>query len=626
MDSLIDCSEPRPDPSARSSKTLHVFRRVIGSASSASRVRVGFRAARFRRDRFVGNPPLGFQIVFVALCTLIATAVRFATLSLGGISRDEAQMIWIVRAESLREMIRFLVEHESHPPFYYALLRIWFQLFGDSERSAVSLSLLIGVVLVPVVYYIGARMFSYRTAAIACFLTAFAPALVEFSTRVRPYALFPLLCVSSHYLLWLGLRDRRARVWSAYVVVTTAFIYTHNWSWMAIAGQWIAVGCVFAYSTDSKRERIASIISFLAAQTAIAVAYLPWAPSFLRQASHAGYGPSRPNLGQAISSFFEVAVLDAGVSVPYLVAVLLGLAIAVRGESKDRRDAAALLIAGAGSAAAIAVAAILSIKSYLLIPHCILAVGPSIFLVVCRSIEVAARSRYAKFAVFVAAIVGLQFLRLDLAAARRPFKSNEAEAAKAIADRVEPNDRILVQPQWNASSFFYYYPIDAQRIDYPVVDFRGPIYYDDTARRLADEKAFEDLLTRIDDAARSRARIWFVVDSIAERRIMKIAEYPAKLDPKMDFVDLATIRVDQIRRRLTERYGPPRSIHRTNRVPLHPQTDEIQQVWLFDLDFDRSAAVDVNSPSIESPPDREPALTIAGRNRVESDHQVIKQQ
>ncbi len=593
MDRSLPSISSSPPASIETTPSRRFFRDESDSADST---RGDQKSGRFRDrvNRFMARRSIALQIGFVSLCTAIAAAVRFATLSLGGISRDEAQMIWIVRAESWREMIRFLVEHESHPPFYYALLRIWFQLFGDSERSAVSLSLLIGVVLVPIMYYVGVRMFSHRTAAIACLLTAFAPALVEFSTRVRPYALFPLLCVSSHYLLWIGLRDRRARVWSAYVVVTTAFIYTHNWSWMAIAGQWIAVGCVFAYSTDSKRERIASIIGFLAAQTAIAVAYLPWAPSFLRQASHAGYGPSRPNLGQAVSSFFEVAVLDAGVSVPYLVAVLLGLAIAVRGESKDRRDAEALLIAGAGSAAAIAAATILSIKSYLLVPHCILAVGPSIFLVVCRSIDVAARSRYAKFAVLVAAIVGLQFVRLDLAAARRPFKSNEAEAAKAIADRIEPNDRILVQPQWNASSFFYYYPIDAQKIDYPVVDFRGPIYYDDTASRLADEQAFEALLTRIDDAARSRARIWFVVDSIAERRIMKIAEYPAKLDAKMDFVDLATIRVDQIRRRLTERYGPPRLIHRTNRVPLHPQTDEIQQVWLFDLDFDRSATVDEN--------------------------------
>ncbi len=615
MDSSHSDRSPRSiRAKSRSASEAAPSKRFFGSNLDASQsTRDGHEPARFL-DRLISHPSIAAQIVFVSLWTVIATAVRLAAISIGGISRDEAQMIWIVRAESWREMIRFLVEHESHPPFYYALLRTWFQLFGDSERSAVSLSAAIGVALVPVIYYIGARMFSYRTAAIACVLTAFAPALVEFSTRVRPYALFPLLCLLSNYSLWLGLRERRARAWFAYVVATTAFIYTHNWSWMAIAGQWIAVGFVVAYSTDSKRERIASIVGFLAAQTAVAAAYLPWAHAFLRQASHAGYGPSRPNPGQGISSFFEVAVLDAGVSVPYLVAVLLGLAIAVRNESKDRSDAAALLTAGAGSAAAIAAATILSIKSYLLVPHCILAVGPSVFLVVCRAIDVVSRSRYAKFAVLVAVLVALQFVRLDLAAIRRPFKSNEAEAAAVIAERIKPNDRILVQPQWNASSFFYYYSIDAQRIDYPVVDFRGPIQYDDTARRLADDRAFQDLLARIDDAARAGARIWFVVDSTSERGIMKVADYPSRLDEKLEFADLATIRVAQIRRRLGDIYGPPRLIHRADRVPLHPQTDEIQQVWLFD--FDSTAAVDAISGSTQSRPPIDPAATLARRPTV----------
>ena len=179
--------------------------------------------------------PSVFAVFFL---TVAGGVARIAAASRGGLFCDEAQAIWIVRMPTWSSVASFLRHHESHPPFYYWLLRQWLGVFGDTERSAVSLSVVLGTILIPVVYRVSMRMFSERVGLIACALSTVAPLLFQYSTKVRPYSLLPLLCTLSIYYLWISLTEMRFRDWIAYVVSTLLLLFTHNWSWLVLAGEW----------------------------------------------------------------------------------------------------------------------------------------------------------------------------------------------------------------------------------------------------------------------------------------------------------------------------------------------------------------------------------------------------
>ena len=177
----------------------------------------------------------------VGAFTLLALVLRLALAGQGGMWRDEAQMLWIVRSETVRQLLRFLRDHESHPPLFYLLTRAWLGLFGDTEVAALALPVLLGVVLVLALYRTGSETFGRRTGLVAAALAASAPMLAWHSALARPYSLMPLLCLGSVAFLERGLRGGRLRTWVAYAAATLAMLLTHNWGWLVLAGQWAVV-------------------------------------------------------------------------------------------------------------------------------------------------------------------------------------------------------------------------------------------------------------------------------------------------------------------------------------------------------------------------------------------------
>lgn len=89
-------------------------------------------------------------------------------------------------------------------PFYFALLKLWVGVFGDSEAALRMPSLLAGVLLVPATYAIGERALSRRAALLGAALVALSPLHLYFSREARmymPLALLAALCMLA-YLRW----------------------------------------------------------------------------------------------------------------------------------------------------------------------------------------------------------------------------------------------------------------------------------------------------------------------------------------------------------------------------------------------------------------------------------------
>lgn len=150
------------------------------------------------------------------LCALIALAIalRWGDVFVHSYAPDQvfsvgvAQMGW-------GEMVR-TVAGDTHPPFYFALLKVWYLLTPDTLAWAQGLSLLFAVGWLWVTFRLGRDLFSPAAGWVALVCSAFAPYQIFWMHAARNHQLMPLavglvILLSYHYLarpgrgLWLGL-------------------------------------------------------------------------------------------------------------------------------------------------------------------------------------------------------------------------------------------------------------------------------------------------------------------------------------------------------------------------------------------------------------------------------------
>lgn len=137
-------------------------------------------------------PPVARLWTWTALLGIAALLLRLPTLSSRSLWLDETYSAWFA-AVPLPELWTVVPLYETHPPFYYTLLKGWIALFGSGEAAMRSLSVLAGVltvVLLPAcarLARLGAR--AERVALLAALLLALNANAILFAQQARPYAL-----------------------------------------------------------------------------------------------------------------------------------------------------------------------------------------------------------------------------------------------------------------------------------------------------------------------------------------------------------------------------------------------------------------------------------------------------
>ncbi len=171
----------------------------------------------------------------------------------------------------------------NHPPLHFGLLTVWARWAGLSELSIRYLSLLFGVLLLPVVYRVTRRIFDRPTALAAMAVATFSPLYVTYSQEARVYALLPLL-----YLLLVCALQRLVeademaspRLWLGLAIVEALMLYSHF-----IAALGVLYANLFLLIVWLRRRRL-SLRAWIGSQALVAALFAPWLYNVAR---HWGY-------------------------------------------------------------------------------------------------------------------------------------------------------------------------------------------------------------------------------------------------------------------------------------------------------------------------------------------------
>lgn len=136
------------------------------------------------------------------LIILLAFALRWHNLTDHSLWFDEAMSVhWAKQNVAKIIEVGFTLQEDRLPPLYYLMLKGWSHVFGLTEAGIRSLSVFMGVLLVPVTLNLAQRLFNRRVAWLAGLLVAVNPFLIWYSQEARMYApavLFGTLTIRSY--------------------------------------------------------------------------------------------------------------------------------------------------------------------------------------------------------------------------------------------------------------------------------------------------------------------------------------------------------------------------------------------------------------------------------------------
>ncbi|HEX3850735.1 MAG TPA: glycosyltransferase family 39 protein, partial [Polyangiaceae bacterium] len=188
----------------------------------------------------------------------------------------------------LRDSKQLLTPTEDRfRPLYFSLLYLWRTLGFHGEFALRSLSLLFGVLQIPVGYKLAERLGGARAGLVFALLLALDPMLIEFSQELRMYSLVPLVALLQAWaFVEVVARHAEGRpvlgAWVGFVLAGVVGVYTHFHYWFLIAG--------FAFAM-LRRRRDLPLKQGIIALAATVLLYLPNLPNLMRFQREAGGAP-----------------------------------------------------------------------------------------------------------------------------------------------------------------------------------------------------------------------------------------------------------------------------------------------------------------------------------------------
>jgi mannosyltransferase len=288
----------------------------------------------------IGSFPASFVMPVTIVLGLLAVSLFLRTNSLGeSLWMDEGLSIGI-SSQPLFD-IPGVLRVDGSPPFYYMLLSVWMDVFGNGPAETQGLSVAIALVSIPGGLWAGWSLFGRRAGLICAALCAVNPFLTAYAQETRMYSLMLVLSLlATAAFLHVFAYGRRGHL-PLFFVLLALMLYTHNWGLFLAAGLVCALVPCWYVSENRHSFWRDALIGFGGA----GLLYLPWLPTLLHQIQHTG-APwlNPPNFGAPVQ--ITRSLLGGGTpTVALLLAGGSGIVAVVQRRVDDKERTA--LIAGA---------------------------------------------------------------------------------------------------------------------------------------------------------------------------------------------------------------------------------------------------------------------------------------
>ena len=218
---------------------------------------------------------LGCAVLFMTMTTAIGLqqSVWF----------DEAYSIMLAKQPAAQ--LVHLTALDTHPPFYYLLLKAWASLFGWSEFALRSLSVMGAGLALLFASLTARRMFGARIALTALPFIVLAPFLMRYGFEIRMYSTAAFIGMAATYVLVRAVQTKQSReqwlLWGLYAVLVALGTYTLYY----IVLLWLAHFIWLVWTAKQEKTQLVRAPWLRAYLLSVAL-FLPWLPAFLSQISN----------------------------------------------------------------------------------------------------------------------------------------------------------------------------------------------------------------------------------------------------------------------------------------------------------------------------------------------------
>ncbi len=171
------------------------------------------------------------------------------------------------------EMLTELVADRVHPPLYYYFLDVWAQA-GRDPFWLRYLSLMFGVLTLPVLYRLGRALGGRAVGMTAAFLLAISPFHIWYSQETRMHTLAALAVTAAQWFLWRGLHRNGRRDWVLFTLCQLTAVYAHYFAWLVALAQ-------YAFLSLTYRQFPGAFRRWLVSTAVVAAGFSVWAAAVL---------------------------------------------------------------------------------------------------------------------------------------------------------------------------------------------------------------------------------------------------------------------------------------------------------------------------------------------------------
>ena len=192
------------------------------------------------------------QNVFIFLLCIVALLFRLANID-AYFWYDEACSHLVARESFPFGINEFLWNKDlQHTPLYFYILNLWMKIFGEGDVSIKSLSILFGMAMLPLIFFLTKKLANEKAAFIVLILASVNVCMVLYSQEARMYSMVMFLALlSSNYLVdWTKTQKKSDLIKLSVVNILIPYTLVG-----AIAFNIAQFICYFAYLTI-KRLRV----------------------------------------------------------------------------------------------------------------------------------------------------------------------------------------------------------------------------------------------------------------------------------------------------------------------------------------------------------------------------------